>query len=1196
MTAFETLSQLDFDAPLAPKTSRSINVSEQLKRLKNVHNQLAQFEQGMVDLDSLKRVVNELISPNLLHHKDKGVRAFVACCLADVLRLFVPDAPYTGNQLQNIFEHFVNQLKGLSDTESPYFSQYCYLLENLSQVKSVVLMADLPNGDDLMIKLFQLFFDIANPDGLKNLEFHMAEILVQLVEESHSIPSEVVDMIMAQFLRPSAINESGNGKGKFQVALYQLPQAYNIAKTICIGCSDRISRNISQYFSEIIMSISSADGSNDEISETEFKELKKAHNLMVEIWKAAPEVLQNVIPQLEQEMLVENIQMRTLATQTTSFIAGEVPGRINFISAHPTCWEAWLGRQNDKNSQIRAKWAEGCTYILANRTDVVKGIIEGLTMKLIDSDERVRLSTIKAIGQLDYKTIINKLRDENLLTNLAERAKDKRPAVRIESIALLGKLYDLAYDDIATQDNEIVSQLGWIPDRILDLFYLNEKDVNVLIDHCIFEQLLPFELDDTKRVIRMLNFLKFLSERSRKAFDAIPARQKQVASGFEIFIQSCEKYNGSIIDDNEKEINTKLNTIIDWFAKQFSDVNKAELNLKAFAKLNDRRLYKLIRDCINTESDYKTVQKSINEIKSRLKRSQSNVAETLTPLLYRGAIIFYNKSNVHPVVEISKQSHNILSAPAHEILKNMTALYPEILKSHIHELTFLLQNQNPGFDGSVDTLKTYSEFSQKFPDNVPQTQEFFDSLFKYATEGSPEEAKHAVRIILNGKRKHAYSRDLLSNSVKFETSDRHFLTQLVSLSELMRGSPAIVEPEIDSITDFILSTVILKNRVKESDENNDWVEDKELDDDCKAKILGLRVLVSRLQAAATADTAAEIGKPVIKLFITLIENSGEVSIEKDTPLHYKSRLRLQAGLFILKLARLPIYDKLISALDISRVSRLAQDPNFAVRQLFIDKLKKYLAAESLPERYSPVLFLMAYEPEEEIKDELVTWIRARLAKQDNQKAMTLEKSFSRLLYLLAHHPDYGSESDDLLDLAQYIIFYLNSVVTEKNISLIFYFAQRVKQVRDALAEDLSERLYYLSDLSQAIIRHYQEINGWSMQTWPGKVPLPGDLFRALPNSAVAQKIARKTFLTDGVVERLPGLIKIKQARAKPLPPPPSSSSASSSAVKPAAKTNDTPQKSTTIKKRKPSERPTRKRKAKRVVDSSDDENDEDYIG
>jgi sister-chromatid-cohesion protein PDS5 len=147
---------------------------------------------------------------------------------------------------------------------------------------------------------------------------------------------------------------------------------------------------------------------------------------------------------------------------------------------------------------------------------------------------------------------------------------------------------------------------------------------------------------------------------------------------------------------------------------------------------------------------------------------------------------------------------------------------------------------------------------------------------------------------------------------------------------------------------------------------------------------------------------------------------------------------------------------MIQPQDINQLALLVQDRDFQVRQAFIGRLKRYLAADSLPEKYIPIVFLMAYEPEEEVKDELVTWIRARLANQQQQKTTIMERCFARLLHMLAHHPDYGTDVDDLLDFAQYIMFYLNATVTEQNISLIFYFAQRVKQVRDAISEQTSE--------------------------------------------------------------------------------------------------------------------------------------------
>lgn len=58
------------------------------------------MEQESIDVNSLTKVAKELASTNLITHKDRGVRAFTACCLVDILRICAPDAPFTPAQLK----------------------------------------------------------------------------------------------------------------------------------------------------------------------------------------------------------------------------------------------------------------------------------------------------------------------------------------------------------------------------------------------------------------------------------------------------------------------------------------------------------------------------------------------------------------------------------------------------------------------------------------------------------------------------------------------------------------------------------------------------------------------------------------------------------------------------------------------------------------------------------------------------------------------------------------------------------------------------------------------------------------------------------------------------------------------------------------------------------------------------------------
>ena len=66
----------------------------------DLHNALRELQQGQTDIESVESIAKTLVSTSLLRHKDKAVRIMVACCLADVLRIFAPNAPYEMSTLR----------------------------------------------------------------------------------------------------------------------------------------------------------------------------------------------------------------------------------------------------------------------------------------------------------------------------------------------------------------------------------------------------------------------------------------------------------------------------------------------------------------------------------------------------------------------------------------------------------------------------------------------------------------------------------------------------------------------------------------------------------------------------------------------------------------------------------------------------------------------------------------------------------------------------------------------------------------------------------------------------------------------------------------------------------------------------------------------------------------------------------------
>jgi sister-chromatid-cohesion protein PDS5 len=92
--------RLQFNEPLTWRPGKPIPIDTLLKRLDRLTKELAEMDQETVDPSSLTKVAKEVASHQLLNHKDKGVRAYTASCVVDILRLCAPDAPFTPSQLK----------------------------------------------------------------------------------------------------------------------------------------------------------------------------------------------------------------------------------------------------------------------------------------------------------------------------------------------------------------------------------------------------------------------------------------------------------------------------------------------------------------------------------------------------------------------------------------------------------------------------------------------------------------------------------------------------------------------------------------------------------------------------------------------------------------------------------------------------------------------------------------------------------------------------------------------------------------------------------------------------------------------------------------------------------------------------------------------------------------------------------------
>lgn len=509
-------------------------------------------------------------------------------------------------------------------------------------------------------------------------------------------------------------------------------------------------------------------------------------------------------------------------------------------------------------------------------------------------------------------------------------------------------------------------------------------------------------------------------------------------------------------------------------------------------------------------------------------------------LLYRVSNLFYNKSHIHPIIQFSQTDEKSLGSVAHELLKEVSISSPGAFKAHAQELCQVLQEQAPGSGqvgevGAVTNIKACAIFASRYPGDVPNDRKFLQAMVQYALCGTPATAaKHAISIIISVTDKtDMYAQDLVNQCIEgFSYGSEYFLTRLAALSQLMLMAYNNLDEvkDVDPIIDIAINQILLQNRVSKPAEESVW--DDHVNEECEAKIWALKILVNRIRAHDDAVAVKEIATPTYQLLNNLIELKGEVSAKSSTPGTQRSRLRLQAALLHLKLCTKKNFDGFLSARAFNNLATVAQDPSLQVRERFITKVKKYLNQDRLPSRFYTIVFLMAFEPSRKLREDSATWIRARSTTLAKAKRNTFDTTLARLLSLLAHHPDFDTGEEELEVTMKYIMFYLTNTATEENLSLLYHVAQRVKSVQDGIDADLSDRLYYLSELAQAMIAQYEDLHGWSMQAYEGKLRLPSGIFSTLPNHDVAQEIANKQYLPQEFLDQVEGLVKASMRNSK----------------------------------------------------------------
>lgn len=916
-------------------------------------------------------------------------------------------------------------------------------------------------------------------------------------------------------------------------------------------------------------------------------QLNKIHTLMIELWRYVPETLSSATGLLENELEADDILIRTVATKAVGHILS-INSTLNFATTHPLTFTHWLKKPLDVNSNVRRAWISQLSRVIESRLDLKNEIQFAITTTLTDSDEKVRIATIYQMSQLKPTMFLERVASSSIMTLMKHLVRDKHHLMRQETIKFLSIIYNAAIDSFYDEEglNNQTNLIDWIPDEILKLVYINDINIEAEVDFILFEKIIPFEQSPEKRANRLLTVISKLSKKSQTAIFAMIKRQVQLNS---VITQLFSLIDESDFDLTDEILLEKLRKVVNWLATRFPIKLNASNQFLRFFMLKNKRFFRLMTLCISTTSDYQIVTTALKELLTKISEPKNLILDgepnvdpesmqtSMKLLMLRSSSIWYNISNISLLTDISKDTNSLFNETALLILDNVSQVNPILLKSNIDSLIdATIEGSNVVFRWrDLKAINNYAKkFSDSFYNKISSNEEFLEKLKDISLNGSPVESPFAIQI-LNGLKtsdKTVYFHEIFKCIWPLDREDgKNFNTSLATLGEIFECDFLTVEADSKEIGKYLTNEILFKNHNLVENEN-EWIDDDQLDEmnnyECNSKLLAMRVFSKWLKVETDDHEALNaMGKHIIHTFLSnIIIRGGEITREKNTPKRVQARLRLEACIQILDLGTHERFNDLINETILQILINCVQDVQEKVREGTLDKLKQLLTSNSISDKFLPLTYFVAHDPKKELREDMKIWIKAAFAKQTSKKRndLVFEKSWVRFMHMLHNHfelKEYYDEweesckieeslnEDDNDDEIQeknskakearskifkefisfastFIIFVLNCIGSNENISLFYYLSQRVKQSYDASNEVPSPedpelktnlRLYFVSDLTQLVITEVSKLKNWNNSTFSGKLALPKDIFGTLSRDTVMD-VSKREYIPVGSSE------------------------------------------------------------------------------
>ncbi|KAJ2802150.1 Sister chromatid cohesion protein pds5, partial [Coemansia helicoidea] len=815
---------------------KAVAVAELYKQLKRLSKELNGLEQETVDTQSLDGVTKQLVAPALLRHKEPGVVAYVSCCIADVLRLYAPEAPYTDDEIKQIFSVFIDQLQLLGDSDSQFSPLREYLLTSLATVRTPALVAMQPDAEEIISRFFTVLFGVVGGSQAHSIQMQILDVLQQLVEEPKAVPQDVIDVILLQFTKR---RQQDN------------PAAHQLAGDLATATADILQKYIYQYFNDVIVSAAQnreAGGSLDD--------LRAAHNLILELNRAAPGTLLNVVPQLEEELGVEDVDVRVLATG----VVGQMLADKGFTLSkrYDSTWKAWKSRRADAAAAVRVQWAECAVALYQHQPQLARELNDGIAEKLRDVDERVRQAACRALGLLEMGAAVRAAIAEQVVAALGERCRDRKAAVRSEAIVALATLYGQVHEDVEQGDAAACQKWGGIPSTIFSLRYVNDPDVDSKVESILTGAILGFARikDDRTKCRRLLTVFAGLTPKAQSGFFGYMRRQRDIIRLADLFLEICSDRSAEPAN-GDGDVEQRLQQLGARIAACFPDKARMETALGQLAGLHDDEIYQGLRATMDAKSDIKTVRRCQKSALKRLAALAPSLLDATAPLWKCVGLTTINRILVPFLIEHTAAGDQLRGA-ADALLAYVADVFPDILRLSGAELFDASGLQSRNTTAVEERLALMVKFAKAVPSSIPSGME--DQLAALVRAGSVRQAKYAAFLLTQAEGAAGLCAELAAELVDGLDSPGRRAPACAALSRLALHAPTAFAPHADHVVRSLVPVVLAGDMGGDGDE--EWQPREALDDAAQARVHAVKVLANWLVGmdakALTRDAAQTV--------------------------------------------------------------------------------------------------------------------------------------------------------------------------------------------------------------------------------------------------------------------------------------------------------------------------------------------------